>query len=198
VVDVPIPATSYGENIGAGVSGTDAFGNPWRWSHTSGPASPSSPGAGYSVWGTPGLGDGNATYRYATPATDFGVVFFNPFDSLLAINQHASNSVQNYTEWTRFETYSGGVYTAWTPTYISPQQVDFIAPVGQELTWGEQYFVNVVFTQKTVTGATNTGFNATFSGAVPETSTWAMLGVGFAGIGLLGMTKRRKAPRYAL
>jgi hypothetical protein len=33
---------------------------------------------------------------------------------------------------------------------------------------------------------------------IPETSTWAMLGIGFAGIGLLGMTKRRKAPRYAL
>lgn len=36
------------------------------------------------------------------------------------------------------------------------------------------------------------------SGAVPEASTWAMLGVGFAGIGLLGASRRRKAPRYAL
>lgn len=34
--------------------------------------------------------------------------------------------------------------------------------------------------------------------AVPEPSTWAMLGMGFAGIGLLGVTKRRKASRYAL
>jgi PEP-CTERM motif len=33
---------------------------------------------------------------------------------------------------------------------------------------------------------------------VPEPSTWAMLGIGFAGIGLLGAAKRRKAPRYAL
>ena len=33
---------------------------------------------------------------------------------------------------------------------------------------------------------------------IPETSTWAMLGIGFAGIGLLGATKRRKGSRYAL
>jgi hypothetical protein len=33
---------------------------------------------------------------------------------------------------------------------------------------------------------------------IPETSTWAMFGIGFAGVGLLGMTKRRKVSRYAL
>ena len=196
--DLPIPGTSYGEVIGGDGSGTDAFGNPWLWSKTAGPKSTSSPGKGYSVWGTPGLDDGNATYKDATPATDFGIVFYIPFSGPLTINETPSNSVQNFTEWTRFETESAGVFTAWTPVYISPQQVDFLAPTGVELTDGEQYFVNVVFNQKNVSGATNTGFNATFSGNVPEASTWAMLGVGFAGIGLLGMTKRRKASRYAL
>jgi hypothetical protein len=37
-----------------------------------------------------------------------------------------------------------------------------------------------------------------FSSVVPEPSTWAMLGLGFAGIGLVGLTKRGKASRYAL
>jgi hypothetical protein len=37
-----------------------------------------------------------------------------------------------------------------------------------------------------------------FSSVVPEPSTWAMLGLGFAGIGLVGLTKRRKGSRYAL
>jgi hypothetical protein len=81
---------------------------------------------------------------------------------------------------------------------LPSQQVDFYAPAGFQLTSGEQYFVNVVFNQRNLTGAKNTGLDATFSGSVPETSTWAMLGIGFAGIGMLGMTKRRKAPRYAL
>jgi hypothetical protein len=33
---------------------------------------------------------------------------------------------------------------------------------------------------------------------VPELSTWAMLGLGFAGIGLVGLAKRGKVSRYAL
>jgi PEP-CTERM motif len=37
-----------------------------------------------------------------------------------------------------------------------------------------------------------------FSATVPEPATWAMLGLGFAGMGLLGLTRRRKGPRYAL
>lgn len=32
---------------------------------------------------------------------------------------------------------------------------------------------------------------------VPETSTWTMLGIGFAGVGLVGMSRRRKGSRYA-
>jgi hypothetical protein len=34
--------------------------------------------------------------------------------------------------------------------------------------------------------------------AVPEPSTWAMIGLGFAGVGLMGLTKRRKGTRYAI
>jgi hypothetical protein len=37
-----------------------------------------------------------------------------------------------------------------------------------------------------------------FTTGVPESSTWAMLGIGFAGIGLVGMSKRRKISRYAV
>jgi PEP-CTERM motif len=36
-----------------------------------------------------------------------------------------------------------------------------------------------------------------FSATVPEPATWAMLGLGFAGMGLLGLTRRRKNSRYA-
>ena len=58
--------------------------------------------------------------------------------------------------------------------------------------------------KNTVTGkyALVAGAGGSLSGTasitpVPEASTWAMLGIGFAGVGLAGITKRRKAPRYA-
>ena len=53
-----------------------------------------------------------------------------------------------------------------------------------------------------ITGNVNVPFlgvggTVTTSAAVPELSTWAMLGIGFAGIGLAGLTRRRMGSRYA-
>ncbi|HWY81605.1 MAG TPA: PEP-CTERM sorting domain-containing protein [Roseiarcus sp.] len=46
-----------------------------------------------------------------------------------------------------------------------------------------------------VSGAANDTID--LSAAIAEPSTWAMLGLGFAGMGLLGLTRRRKNSRYA-
>jgi hypothetical protein len=53
-----------------------------------------------------------------------------------------------------------------------------------------------------ITGTVNVpllgvGGTVTTSAAVPELSTWAMLGLGFAGIGLAGLTRRRMGSQYA-
>ena len=192
---VPIADTifsGFGSNTGTG-----AFGNAWAWSKTAGPKSTDSPGAGYSVWGTPGLGGGVVPYDDATPATDFEISF-TPFGVPLAINSTASPSPNGYNEWTRFSVCnsSGFDCVAWAPTEISPTAVEFFAPTGSELTTGDYYFVNVVFDQKNLTGK-NTLFLAYFTTNVPELSTWAMFGIGFAAIGVVGLSKRRKGSRYA-
>jgi hypothetical protein len=41
------------------------------------------------------------------------------------------------------------------------------------------------------------GTVTTLAAVVPELSTWAMLGIGFAAIGLAGLTRRRTGSRYA-
>jgi len=188
--------TGFGSNTGMG-----AFGNPWAWSKTdgvpAGKSGPLSPGKGFSVWGTPGLGGGVVPYDDATTATDFEISFTS-FGPPLAINFTPSPMPGGYDEWTRFSVCdsAGSNCVAWVPTEISPTSVEFFAPTGSELTAGDHYFVNVVFDEKSANGH-NTLFLAYFTTNVPELSTWAMFGIGFAAIGVVGLSKRRKGSRYA-
>jgi hypothetical protein len=87
----------------------------------------------------------------------------------------------------------------WTPVFSNPtdaHEVDFFAPAGSSLTYGEQYFVNVVMTNGLTSGA-NAGFSAVFT-AVPEPSTWAMMLVGIGGVGATMRMARRKANAAAM
>src|SRR4029077_11963272 len=47
-------------------------------------------------------------------------------------------------------------------------------------------------------GGSVTGFNQSMTSGVPETSTWAMLGLGFGLMGLVGFRKRKAAPWASL
>jgi len=179
--DVIITDSAYGSFAGGAESGTGPYGVTWAWDKTFGPASATSPGAGYSAWGTPGLGYGEDVYENPVAATDFQVSFVN--FSGLTIDSTPSTSSGGYTELTRMT--ADGV--AWTPV-INGQTVTFYAPTGVTLSAGEDYFINVVFDSKTLSGA-NTSFTAAFSTAVPEASTWAMLLLGFAGLGFFGYRK---------
>jgi hypothetical protein len=196
--DVPeifIDGSGYTGTAGDGNTGTDAFGNPWRWTKTT--AGGFSPGAGFSVWGTPGLDFGNATYDDKVtdvPANDFQISFVG-FG--LSINQTLSpGTPADFTQYTRFESWNGSEFVAWTPVYDGTKTVTFYAPAGVTLTNGSEYFVNVLLNQKTWSGE-NAGFTAGFSAAVPEASTWVMLGLGFAAVGAAGAS-RRKVARYAI
>ena len=185
--DVIIPGTGFAGVAGNGNSGTDAFGQPWTWGFTTGVGGVA---AGLSVWGLPGLGDGEVSqYNGSRPATDFFISFLTSGTGTF-INTAPSPGPGGYNEFTRM-TVNG---VAWTPSYspgTDPLEVDFTAPAGTELVNGEDYFVNVVFTTGDLSGA-NAGFSAVYSSSVPEASTWAMMILGAAGVGGAMRSARRK------
>jgi hypothetical protein len=193
-VAAPAQATSiitfdgYGSSAPGPNSGVDAQGNPWLWNKT---------GLGYSAWGAPGLGAGTSKFNTSTGyvAEDFAVSFVDFAGG--SINTALSPSPSGSNEFTRFSSYVGGVWYAWTPVYDGTKNVTFTAPtVAAWLHNGDQYFVNIVFKEKDLTGH-NVGFTAAFSAAVPEMSTWAMLIAGFAGLGLVGLGRNKKAPEIS-
>jgi hypothetical protein len=190
-----IPGSAYAGlasgKTGVGNSGTDAFGNPWLWSKTVDPKSADSPGAGFSVWGSPGLGEGYATYEGSSPADAFFISFVVDHTGA-TFNETASPSPSGYNEWTRFSVCTPNC-VAWTPVYLDDgNEVDFYAPAGDELKDGENYFVNVVFNQKNLSGK-NLGFSAAFATAVPEPASWALMILGAGAIGASARGRRRFA-----
>jgi hypothetical protein len=186
---IVIPGTAYAGLAGDGNSGTDAFGNPWTWNTTVGGVP--GPGAGFSAWGTPGLGDGDAIYGGSTPADAFFISFVVDHTGA-TFNQTPSTTPGGYTELTRM-TVNG---IAWTPVFLdSSNEVDFYAPAGVFVDPGQTFFVNIIFNQKNISGA-NVGFSAAWATAVPEAPAWAMMIVGIAGIG--GTMRLRRNQRTAV
>jgi PEP-CTERM motif len=190
-----IPGTGFSAFPGGGNSGTDAFGQPWSWGYTTGGYGVP---AGLSVWGVPGLGDGEVDdYNGSVPATDFFVAFLTSATGTY-INTTPSSGPGGYNEETRF-TVCAPTCVAWTPVYnpaVDPLEVDFYAPAGSSLVKGDEYFVNVVFTTGALSG-TNAGFSAVYS-AIPEPASWAMMLLGVAGVGGALRSARRKHEMAAL
>jgi hypothetical protein len=176
---------SYSTSAGDGNSGLDAQGNPWSWTTA---------GSGASTWGAPGLGAGENTFNTKTgyTANNFEISFV--YFSSTAIDQTPSSGPGGYNEQTRFTSDVGGVLTAWTPVYDGSKNVGFIAPTGVFLSNGDRYFVNVVFNNGDLNGI-NAGYTAGFSysSAVPELSTWAMMLAGFSALGFAGYRRSKAA-----
>jgi len=81
-----------------------------------------------------------------------------------------------------------------THTFTSgPDTFTLLTPVSVTAPFSvtEEFVVN----SNGLSGAANDTID--LSATVPEPATWAMLGLGFAGMGLLGLTRRRKDSHYA-
>jgi PEP-CTERM motif len=177
---IVVPGSAFTGLAGGPETGTDAWGETWQWSATTGVGGQL---PGLAAWGVPGLGAGEVTYQGSEPATGFEIAFVDP---IAQIDQAPSPSAGGYNEFTRFDV-CDPTCVEWTPHFITPDEVTFSAPTGTSLIDGEDFFVNVIFNEpETGVSSTDTGFSAAFTATVPEPATWAMmlLGVGMIGAGL--------------
>jgi hypothetical protein len=162
---------------GSTTSGTDPYGNSWRFDSSIVPS-----------WGAPGLGFGTLNWPSTNDLNSLSVVFDLPLG--VAIDQTPASGPFGLEFTTRFSDITDGVL--WNTTFQGANGVTFTAPVGATLTQGKEFFYNVAFT-----GAIGDSvpFSATYNGsAVPEPGTFAMIaGLGASGCGLL--LRRRRAAR---
>jgi hypothetical protein len=162
-------------NAGDGNSGLDSFGNSWEWVDSN---------EGVGIWCTYNfrMPPTYAVYGQGRPASGFEVQFFVP------VNIPASIVTSELFDQTTGDNWTATVSDA-------THTVTFAAPAGQTLATGDKYYLKIAFGQL-VDGST-IGFSAYFTApgagsAIPEISTWAMKGPGFAGLGFTGYRATRK------
>jgi hypothetical protein len=167
---------------GSGTSGTLVSpGETWTTNFDGGAA-----GSGFhDNWGSPGVFAGVVPYGQIQPAIGFEITF--AADAVIAaVTITTTNG--GLLETTFWNISSNNV---WTASLIGPNSIEFLAPnPSLYLTTGQNYFVNVYF---------DTASPASFSGnfitaAVPEPSTWAMMILGFAGIGWMAYRRKQNGP----
>ena len=105
------------------------------------------------------------------------------------------------SEETLYGAIGGAVTLRASPTFTTPD-TDIDATNGFATTTPRviQEFYAVTLSSTAAIGS-GKGDNSTIDlnyTAVPEPATWGMVGLGFAGLGLLRVTSRRKGPRYAI
>jgi PEP-CTERM motif-containing protein len=85
--------------------------------------------------------------------------------------------------------------SGWNTTFLAANEVEFTAPDGQFLRPGDQY--DFFFTFQNPIDPSTFSFTAEWIGtqvaAVPEPSTWAMMILGFIGVGYMTYRRRKGA-----
>jgi hypothetical protein len=121
-------------------------------------------------------------------------------DSVTKGTKVIPGGVLSLNEWTNYPTItppttSNEIDSGTLETITKTTQGSGLGPDQVSPGW---YYIELTGSSvNTATVSFNISGNVT-SSSIPEPATWAMFGIGFAGIGLAGLTKRRRATRYAI
>jgi PEP-CTERM motif len=132
--------------------------------------------------------------------------FSQPFSGSFSIKAGVVNVLSGTFTDAVFGGFGGTSLTLSASNGVSGESVSFTSDLIPAVDLGNPEGVSFGFADVTpAVGIAGTGtlasatmsVSGTTSATVPEPATWAMLGLGFAGMGLLGLTRRRKGSRYA-
>jgi PEP-CTERM motif len=137
-------------------------------------------------WGSPGVSRGYTAYNGPGSASDFEITFAT---ATLDFAQIAQGMAMGCAGSEGGGTTFCGPNGQWAATSWTANSITFTGPPGTDMKEGQDYFVNIML----LDGGSGSGFNGAWTGTIPEPATWAMMLMGFAGLGYAGYRKARPA-----
>ena len=154
---------------------------------------------GVSIWGIPGLGNGNQTWPLGVGNLISFTITFNGLPAGVAIDQTPDPSPTGVDDFTRFHRGDDGVI--WIPSFSGTNTVTFDPPTGYSMPPGTEFFLNIAFTDgMTAASAASVQFtNIDFTGswttdaveAVPEPASISLVALAALGAALIGRRQLR-------
>ena len=169
------------------------------WSMTDGGTNPF---RGVSIWGIPGLGDGNQTWPPGVGNLLSFTITFNGLPTGVAIDQSPDTNPTGVDDFTRFHRGDDGII--WTPSFTGTNSVTFDPPTGYSMPPGTEFFINIAFNDGGTAPTSTVQFTTVdFTGSwttdavadIPEPATVSLVTLALFGTAVMARRRLRAGRR---